>query len=84
MLRRAGSSPVTRTILNADTDIFGVFFLCLKIKKSTITGRLHPVIEEMFNEGKLINRDISDIWEAITECVIYYNTIIRYTQYVNI
>ena len=83
MLRRAGSSPVTRTILNADTDIFG-FFLCLKIKKSTITGRLHPVIEEMFNEGKLINRDISDIWEAITECVIYYNTIIRYTQYVNI
>ena len=83
MLRRAGSSPVTRTILNADTDIFGVF-LCLKIKKSTITGRLHPVIEEMFNEGKLINRDISDIWEAITEFVIYYNTIIRYTQYVNI
>ena len=83
MLRRAGSSPVTRTILNADTDIFGVF-LCLKIKKSTITGRLHPVIEEMFNEGKLINRDISDIWEAITECVIYYNTIIRYIQYVNI
>ena len=64
------------------TPIYSVFFLCLKIKKSTITGRLHPVIEEMFNEGKLINRDISDIWEAITECVIYYSTIIRYTQYV--
>ena len=64
------------------TPKYSVFFLCLKIKKSTITGRLHPVIEEMFNEGKLINRDISDIWEAITECVIYYSTIIRYTQYV--
>ena len=50
MLRRAGSSPVTRTILNADTEIFGVF-LCLKIKKSTITGRLHPVIEEMLMRG---------------------------------
>ena len=48
--RRAGSSPVTRTILNADTEIFGVF-LCLKIKKSTITGRLHSVIEEMLMRG---------------------------------
>ena len=53
-----------------------------KNKKSTKDGRLHSIIEENFNEGKLINRDISDIWEATTECVIYYSTLIRYTQYI--
>ena len=28
-----------------------ILFLFLKIKKSTITGRLHPVIEEMLMRG---------------------------------
>ena len=45
------------------------FFLCLNTKKSTKkVDSLNPVIEDVINEGNLINNDFDD-WEAITEFI---------------